>query len=778
MQEPMIRRIRRWCLGVGLAFVVGAAAHAQSSNSLVLLVPDGTSSTDTRVLAWAETARQEGFQLVTMTDSQFLALGATAPSRYRGIILPDQVHVTASDALVTAIQAYVTQGGTVMLTYDFGALNSAGFYPVPKSRFSALAGVDYVLYDQLLDRTVGLGPVVGNQSVLRLLQVPPGKSIAYTAASTTTTSATAASASGTNSSATTLSTAALGSGSTTSTGTVSRTVVSSASLSSLVQSVMSNQLTASGAKVPAGKVLYLPSSRYNPGGVKGYNHKVYFKLGVEKAVGSSTSTQKAAASSTTATSSVTVQQSTAIAADPVASATPVAVSTASTSTAKAATATVQAVTTAAATTTVANDPLHGVSGYIYGYLTYPSFVTQGVFAGTSLLSSPSYGLVAGINTVGSGKVLFVNLPLTYLKSQTDGMLMHGFVRYFGQNMLGLPRLTDHPLGKGGLVFNWHCDYQACIDALPALDAIGTWNHGPFSFHVTAGPDTVVPGDKLGMDLNNNPTAKQWLVKLDQKKHQIGSHGGWNHDLYGYNASETNQATYEPWLVQNTQAVENAIGHATVEYSAPQGNNPSWSLNWQENHGVVAYYTGGHAGLGVARFWNGDRVTNTGMYAFPVTPFGLYATFEEWQEFNVPQADVLQWYKDLITFGMQHRTSRLIYAHPPGAADFTSTVSALMSYAATQKATGNFTWYTMADLAKFNLRRQAVTWTTTRSGLTDTLTASHASDLSGMAWVLPKSLYSAVRRVSGTASVVDGGDHWLARVTAGRTASFAATRVLP
>jgi hypothetical protein len=112
-----------------------------------------------------------------------------------------------------------------------------------------------------------------------------------------------------------------------------------------------------------------------------------------------------------------------------------------------------------------------------------------------------------------------------------------------------------------------------------LERAGIFNVGTMSIHMTAGPDAVTPGDKLGFDLNNNPTMQAFLRRMDAKGHSIGSHGGWIHDYYGLNANETNSATFLPYLVLNRQAVDNAVGHATRDYSAPEGNNPLWAMDW-------------------------------------------------------------------------------------------------------------------------------------------------------------------------------------------------------
>ncbi|WP_159502752.1 polysaccharide deacetylase family protein, partial [Microbacterium sp. 18062] len=135
----------------------------------------------------------------------------------------------------------------------------------------------------------------------------------------------------------------------------------------------------------------------------------------------------------------------------------------------------------------------------------------------------------------------------------------------------------------------------------------------------------------------NPTAQQLLRRLDARGHAIGSHGGWIHDYYGLNATEDNAATFRPYLLQNKNAVDSALGRPMRDYSAPQGNNPLWAMDWLEEQGVVAAYFGGHTGLGATRQYRDGVLRNPSLWVFPVTPQGTYATFEEWQDYGVPKA---------------------------------------------------------------------------------------------------------------------------------------------
>src|SRR5438552_777169 len=99
---------------------IDSAAAADGIDTVVLLLPDTASpcgtnpgATDPAAIAvWLDAAAEEGLHLRTMTDSQFMALG-TAAAQYKGVIMPDQVHCNASDALVSALQGYVAQGGNL-----------------------------------------------------------------------------------------------------------------------------------------------------------------------------------------------------------------------------------------------------------------------------------------------------------------------------------------------------------------------------------------------------------------------------------------------------------------------------------------------------------------------------------------------------------------------------------------------------------------------------------------------------------------------------------------
>ncbi len=725
----------RWLCGL-ILLSAASAGFAQSLSKMALLLPDGLTLTSAQVTAWTDAAQERGYKLDILRNAAFQLAGPGIRSQYSGIIVPDQMQVSMSDALVNSIQTYVTQGGNIMLVYDAGALTDTGFYAIPKSRFSALVGVDYVLYDSLLDRTVGLGPVIGGASLMRAIQVPPGKSMPYTPAASA--------------------------------------VLAGYAPFGTARAI---RVADPGTVVPVGSTAeFLPASPSNPGGLAGHDHSRNFRpptMAPNTTPGPAQRSVKGLKRE-----GEKLKHPDALERERVPNVTPGILGASSRSSLRmsgpGAFGRSGPKTLAALAPAPAGDPIHSISGYFYGPLTYPSFVTQGPAQGAVLFSSPQHGLVASSRAVGSGSVLFVNMPLTYLKLSEDAMPLHGFLHLFARGLVKQPRLTDTPNGIGGLVLNWHLDSNGALEPMQTLKNMGVWNNRPFSMHMTAGPDTITFGDKLGFDLPNNPTAQQFLRDFDLQGHQVANHGGWIHDYYGNNANETNQAEFQQYLVLNDNAVKAVIGHPTTEYSAPQGNNPLWALTWLEQNGIGSYYSLSHTGTAATRTYRQGQLRNPSLWAMPVTPFGVAATFEDFDELNFSAQEISQWYNQLIDFAVSGETNRLIYAHPPGAVIYPTVVNNLMAYARQKQTAGLFRWYTMTQLANFMNTRARTNWSSAVSATGKMrVTASHPVSLNTLTWAYPKTMYARPVPVSGAMTIVERDADWLVRAR-GTSAVFEAT----
>jgi len=397
--------------------------------------------------------------------------------------------------------------------------------------------------------------------------------------------------------------------------------------------------------------------------------------------------------------------------------------------------------------------------YQYGNLEYPSFVTSGDYAGQVLLHSSS-GVAAGYHHYGKGRVLFVNLPLGYLKGGTDGLPLHTFLQYFAVHTLSLPRLLSVPDGVGGLVLNWHVDSNAAISALQAMNSWTIMQQGPYSIDITAGPDTYAFGDNGGFNVLHNSVSQDLVRKYVRLGHEIGSHGGWIHNYFAAHVETDPPNDMAKFLALNKDALELLTGKRVVEYAAPNGDQPEWVTHWLESRGFVAYYFTGDAGMGPTQGYRLGHREGQKIWAFPVTQLDRAASFEEFSGENISFALIQQWLEALTGFVVDRHEVRLVYFHPPGILPYHEVVDNWLEKTAQLKAHGSFRWYTMAQVAIFLNSRKHVEWTLTeREGLAS-LKAADSRTLAHQTWSLPAAAFGAPVVIRGTATVSKNGDAWL------------------
>ena len=413
-----------------------------------------------------------------------------------------------------------------------------------------------------------------------------------------------------------------------------------------------------------------------------------------------------------------------------------------------------------------------ITGYEYQEFRYPGFVTGNVYSGETLLLSPATGLVAGYRSYGKGGTLFVNLPLGYLKGRTDGILLHGFLKYFAVNVLSLPVLSSVPNGTGGLIMNWHVDSNAALKPIQDIEALGIYSQGPYSIHVTAGPDARKFNDGLGLNVPKNPAFQKWLQNEVRRGNTIGSHGGWIHDYFGLNVSEDNREEFEKFLVLNKQTLEDASGTKMQEYSAPLGNQPEWVTSWLEDQGFLAYYFTGNTGMGPTRSYRDGRLTHRRIWSFPILTYKDVASFEEMTEDKLSPGEVTKWLVGVADFSARHRVARLIYFHPPGMMSYPRAMrSWLLHTAGMKQRQPPFQWYTMTDLARFLDDREKVTWKVDRENETRVFTAAHPVNLSRQTWILSKAVYRRPAVINGNAEVSEDRHAWFVVAKSGKQLKF-------
>jgi peptidoglycan/xylan/chitin deacetylase (PgdA/CDA1 family) len=401
-----------------------------------------------------------------------------------------------------------------------------------------------------------------------------------------------------------------------------------------------------------------------------------------------------------------------------------------------------------------------LSRYEFGDLHYPAFRTAAEFDGTVLLHS-SGGVAAGIRNDNLGRVMFVNLPLSYLEARTDGMLMHSFLRYFGVKMIGLPYLSSVPDATGGLVFNWHIDAKSMAAPLQQLVSAGVFDRGPYSIHFTAGPDVDQAGDGKGLNVGRDPQTDHLIVELQRRGHMIGSHGGWIHNYFGEHVSEDNEKEFAKYIQWNIDAIQKVTGKPVVEYSAPLGNQPLWVSRWLEKKHIDSYYFAGDTGMGPTQVYRDTVRDGENIWAFPIVHLGPYASLEEMGFANVNSQVVENWLSNVADFVAEDRSARLIYTHPLGATKYIGALRHFLSHTDQLAGEHRFRWYTMSELAEFMNSRKRVDWSLMNKGRTAVvLKASSPKTLNRETWIFSKARYDKPRVHHGKVDVNSDAQNWL------------------
>jgi hypothetical protein len=410
--------------------------------------------------------------------------------------------------------------------------------------------------------------------------------------------------------------------------------------------------------------------------------------------------------------------------------------------------------------------------YMYGDLQYPSLVTSGNYDGKVLLHSDA-GVVAGERKYQSGSVLFVNLPLGYLKGNTDGLPLHGFLDYFAEHTLALPRLLPVPDGIGGITLNWHIDSNAAIKPLQQMEDWRILEQGPYSVHITAGPDAMEFGDKRGFNVDNNPISQDVIRQYEKLGFSIGSHGGWIHDYFAFHVDNGDPKDLEEYLQWNKHSLERITGKPVVEYSAPDGNQPQWVTKWLEDHGFVAYYFTGDTGMAPTQGYRDGQREGQNIWAFPTLHLNQAAAFEEFMKDNYSQDEIEHWLEAVTTFTANHRSVRLLYFHPPGILQYRPIIRQWMTLTRGLRSTGQFRWYTMTDLATFLNSRKQVDWKVSHRDGRVEIEAKHPTSLEHQTWFFPASRYTEPKIRGGTGTVTKKDDGWLVVAGSTKTLEFEA-----
>src|SRR5205085_5598795 len=264
----------------------------------------------------------------------------------------------------------------------------------------------------------------------------------------------------------------------------------------------------------------------------------------------------------------------------------------------------------------------------------------------------------------------------------------------------------------------------------------------------------------GLNLQNDSEARSWVHFLIEHGNEVGSHGGWIHNYFGRNLSDSNQDSFQQYLELNKKTIEESAGRPVREYSAPLGNQPEWVTRWLEKHGVVAYYFAGDSGMGPTRVYRDGRRDGDKIWAFPILHFGTEASLEEMHMGSISETAVQNWLVSVADFTSREHVVRLVYSHPLGAARYIETLRRWFDHTSDLAHGGRFRWYTMSQIANFLNERQEVTWSIRHHGAISVLSAAHPRTLEHKAWMFPDDRYGEPRVIKGSADIHDQDGYWI------------------
>lgn len=308
-----------------------------------------------------------------------------------------------------------------------------------------------------------------------------------------------------------------------------------------------------------------------------------------------------------------------------------------------------------------------------------------------------------------GSAVYANVPLAKCKLRSDDLLPRSVLRTFLIHQAKTPRLVNSPNGMGGFVFNLHICSGAYFRPLTVMLMQGLFNSDmKMSIHITAGPDTYKLGDNMGFYAENEYRGRPILEVL-QNYGEIGSHGGWAHNLFAYNLQYLPRDKAFQLLEWNSQALEAVTGKKVVEYSAPGGNHPFWVNNKLEEMGVNSYYYAGDSGSSPSHPRMYDSYASQNLWAFPITPYRQYASLEEMERGRVPEEEVRQWIEELIDFSAKEKVIRMVYTHPSDTRFCMEAIRALEEKALAEQSAGRIKVAPMSQFADYLNRYSKTTW---------------------------------------------------------------------
>lgn len=192
----------------------------------------------------------------------------------------------------------------------------------------------------------------------------------------------------------------------------------------------------------------------------------------------------------------------------------------------------------------------------------------------------------GSASPAQGKAMLVNAPLGALKATANSdYLIRVPLKFFLIQVARVPHLVAAPGGVGGLVLNFHICTWSSMRALKKLiseQALAGVQGLPLTISVTAGPDSLLVGDHLGVDAKGR--GRPYLEEVAAYG-SLGCQGGWMHSFWGLFLPKLSSPVKRKLIDLNFTTMEKLRGGPVTEYAAPYGAHDAEVNDYLASWGV-------------------------------------------------------------------------------------------------------------------------------------------------------------------------------------------------
>lgn len=363
-------------------------------------------------------------------------------------------------------------------------------------------------------------------------------------------------------------------------------------------------------------------------------------------------------------------------------------------------------------------------------------------------TSPEDAIVTYKSYPGGGAVMYINGRPGSLKIRgNNDFMMRGPLKYFLIEVARTPRLVASPGGIGGLVLNIHVCSGAYFKDLDRIFKKEMLSRDiPFSFSVTAGPDTDSPGDGKGFDALNPKKGLPYLSKMAQYG-RIGAHGGWIHNYWAYHFNEIPAEKKKEYIDENFETLAKATGVRVTEYAAPGGIHSAAVSDFIAAQGVRGASIPTAFCAPPTHLWTDGKLEDRfWLFGYTGTQYGM--AFENMLANGRPVRNIEDDLRSIIDTVAGRREIRLFYSHPISIAAHPDMWKAVQDYVLAEVGSGDLTVRTVTDFADFLDRHRKVKFTVERCQDGYRVRAESSESMAEMTFAVPVAQDARVKDSGG------------------------------